>query len=31
MPAVEKTMAERPTGPPPMRESTYELHDILPW
>jgi quinol monooxygenase YgiN len=30
MPAVEKMMAENPTGPPPARESTYELHDILP-
>jgi len=30
MPAVEKMMAENPSGPPPMRESTYELHDILP-
>ena len=30
MPAVEKMMADNPTGPPPARESTYELHDILP-
>jgi heme-degrading monooxygenase HmoA len=30
MPAVEKMMAERPSGGPPARESTYELHDILP-
>ena len=30
MPAVEKMMADNPTGPPPVRESTYELHDILP-
>ena len=30
MPAVEKMMAENPTGPPPARESTYELHDVLP-
>ena len=30
MPAVEKMMADNPTGPPPIRESTYELHDILP-
>ena len=30
MPAVEKMMAENPTGAPPARESTYELHDILP-
>ncbi len=30
MPAVEKMMAERPSGAPPARESTYELHDILP-
>ena len=29
MPAVEKMMAERPSGAPPARESTYELHDIL--
>ena len=29
-PAVEQMMAENPTGAPPVRESTYELHDILP-
>ncbi len=29
-PAVEQMMAENPTGAPPAREATYELHDILP-
>ena len=28
-PVVEKVMSEGPGGPPPAREYTYELHDVV--
>lgn len=29
MPIVERVMSEGPGGPPPAREYTYELHDVV--